>query len=163
MQIWGDIVKEILWVIIVVLIALVSYPLHLFIKMKKNKKRIMKVLNEIYLQVDLKHNLLKQYLEINKDVIEEEKFLEMESILTSYDEKKAKNVKYLKKCNEIYSEYMFSFDDSLMKKTCKESNEQIKSIKDYYNVLVIDYNSYKSNKINSILSKAMFINDESMF
>ena len=155
--------KEIMWIVIVVLVALISYPIQLYIRIYIGKRKINSALNKIHSQVDLKYNLLKEYIVINKDTIEEEKYSEIESKLSNYVPDKNISASSLRDFNEIYSSYMFSFDDSLLKRTCNESNEEIQNIKNHYNSLVGNYNNYKSNKINSILAKAMFIDDETMF
>lgn len=152
----------VVWIIIAIF-AITIYPLQLYIRTRINKKKIKLALNKIHVQVDLKHSLLKQYIEINKDTIDEDKYLEIEGKLANYMANGCGDVNMLKKFNEVYSSYLFSFDDSLLQRKCRESEEMIKNIKVYYNNMVVDYNKYKSNKVNKILSKALFIDDEITF
>ena len=153
---------SIVFVSIVSLVVIV-YPLGIYIKMRTNKSKIKKLMGKIHRQVDFKRDLLKQYLEINRDVIDEEKYTEITSGLNDYRPEKIKDINNLKFLNDLYSKYMVSFDDALMSKTCNESNKEITNIREYYNNLVKDYNKFKSKKINSILSKVMLLDDEVIF
>ena len=149
--------------ICIILFAIIVYPIQLYIKMKINKKKIMIVVNKIYEQVDFKHSLLKEYLEINKDTMEEEKYIEIENELNNYGDRFSKDIVKIKNQNELYCKYMSSFDDGLLNRTCLASEKEIKKEKEKYNNLVNIYNKYKENKINSFLFKVMSIREEKIF
>lgn len=157
--------KEFMWILIgissVLLVLLLIYPSQAYIKMRVNKTKIQNIFLQIEGQVSIKYNLLKEYLEINKDSIDEEKYKEITERLNAYG--RIKNVDILKDFNVIYSYYMHSFDDHLLSKQCKDSEEKIGHIKEYYNELVCFYNRYKSNKINSFVAKVMSIDDEKLY
>ena len=155
--------KEFIWILVVILGLGLCYPLYLYVRMKISKRKITSVLNKIRNQVDFKHSLLKEYVEINKDVIDEDKYMEIEHQLTYYCANKDNTVGDLKKLNEIYAAYMIEFNDGLLKRKCNESEEYITNMKEQYNSLVKGYNEYKSYKVNAILSKVMFIKDENIF
>lgn len=159
--------NEISWIFLGVfsalLIALIVYPSQVYVKMRLNKTKIRNTFLQIEGQVGIKNNLLKEYIEINKDTISEEKYKEISERLNSYSFNGNKSVDSLKDFNDAYSHYMKSFDDALLHKQCEESQEKINYIKDYYNELVCFYNRYKSNGVNSIVSKVMAIEDEKLY
>ena len=159
--------NELGWIIIGVICALViafiAYITQVFIRIIVNKNRIKNTLAQISGQVDVKHNLLKEYLKLNKDGIVDETFNKINVLLNEYESSKEKDVDTLKEFNSSYVTYMKSFDDSLLCKQCDESEEKINYIKEYYNELVCFFNRYKSNGVNVILSKALSINDAKLY
>ena len=165
--IWGEIYMEFIWVIVGIFSAIVIlgfiYPLQMYLKMRANKKKIENILVQIRGQVSIKHSLLKEYIEINKDVIEEDKYNDMIESINHYSSKKSLDIDVLKDFNNYYSYCMKSFDDTLLIHQCNESEEKINYIKDYYNELVDSYNRYKSNGVNLVISKAMSIEDAKLY
>lgn len=157
----SEVIQIVLISFLIVLVAVSIYPVCIYIKMRIHKRKIKKALNSIYNQVDFKYSLLKEYLEINKDEIEEEKYEEISEQLLNFNFKNKINVRKLKTLNEIYSRYLTSFDDSLLNRTCKESEEKIGRLRGYYNALVGIHNHYnKATKINSVISKALLVCEE---
>lgn len=157
--------NKFIWILIgvslVVIGALLIYPSQVYIKMRSSKTKIRNILKQIEGQVSIKHSLLKEYLEINKDSMTEEKYNEIYLKLKEYG--CDKNIEILKDFNQTYSEYMYSFDDNLLNNQCKNSEEKIGYIKEYYNELVSSYNNYKANKINNFVAKIMSIKDEQLY
>ena len=151
-----------LGVISAILIALIAYPSQVFIKMRVNKSKINNIYSQIKAQVDIKHSLLKEYIEINKDSINEEKYNIINDKISSYIVN-AKSIDTLKDYNNFYANYMNDLEDDLLMHQCKESEEKISHIREYYNELVCFYNTYKSNGVNSILSKVLSIGDEKLY
>ena len=160
----SEVVVIILISLVIVLATLSIYPIYICIKMIVHKRKIKRALNVIYSQVDFKYSLLKEYLEINKDEIESEKYDEISEQLIHFNFNSKINVKKLKTLNETYSRYLTSFDDSLLNRTCRESEEKIGRIRGYYNALVGIHNNYnKSTKINSVISKALLVGEETKY
>lgn len=152
-----------LGIILTFLIVSIGYLVIIVFKLNSHKKKIKNTMIQIRGQVDVKFNLLKEYMEINKDSILEDKVMEITDKLNTYDLNKLLDIEEIKTFNDIYGDYMNSFDDSLLSRKCKESDEKIGYIKDYYNELVNQYNNYKSNKVNLVLSKAFSIEDEKLY
>ncbi len=139
------------------------YPIVMYIKMRVNKKKLENILAQIRGQVSIKHSLLKEYIEINKDIIEEEKYTNIIESINHYSSKKILDIDGLKRFNKYYVNCMNSFDDSLLINQCNESELKINYIKEYYNELVCSYNSYKSNGLNAVLAKVMSIEDAKLY
>ena len=159
--------NELGWIIVGVIFALViasiSYVVQVFVRINVNKNKIKNTLAQISGQVDVKHNLLKEYIKINKDGIVDETFNKINSVLNEYENYKGMDIDTLKEFNTSYVLYLKSFDDSLLCKQCDESEEKINYIKEYYNELVCFFNRYKSNGVNVILSKALSIDDAKLY
>jgi uncharacterized membrane protein YgaE (UPF0421/DUF939 family) len=159
--------NEFIWVLIgicsALLIAFIVYLNQAYIKIYHHRKKIKNILMQIRGQVEVKHTLLKEYLEINKDLITDKKYKEISDKLNAYNLISASNIDSLKEFNDLYAYYMKSFNDNLLIKQCDESEEKINYIKDYYNELVCYYNRYKSSGFNSFLAKAMAIADEKLY
>lgn len=158
----SEFVFVILGVLFALLIVVIAYPSQMFIKMRINKNKINNIYSQIKTQVDIKHSLLKEYIEINKDSINEEKYYEINEKINSYT-RNVNSVDILKDYNDVYAYYMNNLEDDLLIKQCGESEEKISHIRGYYNELVCYYNRYKSNGINSFLSKALSIDDEKLY
>ena len=159
--------KELSWVFIGIGSALfvlgILYLGYLLINMYIHRNRIRSILVQIRGQVDIKHDLLREYIEINRDSIEEEKYDDLSTKLNMYKSSNLVEVNVLKDFNDYWNYYMKSFDDHLLSSQCDEGEVKINHIKDYYNELVCFFNNYKSNKVNSLLSKAMSIRDEKLY
>jgi hypothetical protein len=159
--------SELVWILIGVFTTLVvvcvTYILQVWIKITINRNKIKNTLVQITGQVDLKHNLLKEYIKLNKESIVKETFIKITNTLNEYEKNLFKDVDCLKDYNSYYVDYMKTFDDSLLHKQCDESEEKINYIKEYYNELVCSYNNYKSIGINSFVSKALSIDDAKLY
>ena len=107
--------------------------------------------------------MLKEYVEINRDSIVEEKRVSINEKLNAYNSQDDKDIEILKEFNEVYVDYMRSFDDSLLNKQCDESEEKINYIKEYYNELVSFHNQYRATGINVVFAKAFSISDEKIY
>lgn len=158
----NEFVLVLLGIACALIVALIAYPSQVFIKMRTNRNKINNIFAQIKGQVDIKHTLLKEYIEINKDSIGEEKFNIINEKINSY-KMSVKNVDTLKDYNDMYAYYMKSFDDNLLINQCNESEEKINHIKEYYNELVYFYNRYKASPVNSFLAKALSIEDEKLY
>jgi hypothetical protein len=159
--------SELGWILIGVfttlLVVCVAYVVQVWVKIIINKNKIKNTLVQITGQVDLKHNLLKEYIKLNKESIVKETFNKITTTLNEYENNLNKDVDYIKDYNSYYVNYMKDFDDSLLHKQCDESEEKINYIKEYYNELVCSYNNYKSIGINSFVSKALSIEDAKLY
>ena len=144
-------------------ISVFVYILQVCVKLFNNKNKIKKTLVQIKGQVDVKHDLLKEYVEINRDSIVEEKRVSINEKLNAYNSQDDKDIEILKEFNEVYVDYMRSFDDSLLNKQCDESEEKINYIKEYYNELVSFHNQYRATGINVVFAKAFSISDEKIY
>lgn len=159
----SEIMAIILGITLAFLTIIIGYVLQVFIKMHNNKVKIRNTLIQIKGQVDIKYKLLKEYVDINKDSILEDKLKTINEKLNDYNLYESKDINSLKTFNSLYVEYMKSFDDSLLNKQCDESEDKINYIKDYYNELVSNHNSYKSNGLSLFLSKAFSLEDEKTY
>jgi len=160
-------VQEISWIIIGVFsaafIVLLTYLVQVYVKIRIHKNRIKNILSQIKGQVNIKHDLLREYIEINKDSMEQEKYEDVINKLRLYKSSDDINVNELKDFNEYCNYHLRSFDDNLLLKQCEESEVKINHIKSYYNEVVCFYNNYKSNKLNGVVSKTLDIKDAALY
>ena len=159
--------NELFWMIFgiasALIVLLLAYPGQIYIKMKINKNKIKNTLVQIRGQIEIKHDLLKEYLEINKDSIDGNIYEAVTNKLCSYNYKNEWDIEILKDFNNYYLHQLKSFDDNLLSRHCDESETKIACIKDYYNELVYGFNNYKSNGFNYFVAKAMSIEDEKLY
>ena len=159
--------QEISWIIVGVFsaafIVLLTYLIQVYVKIRIHKTRIKNILSQIRGQVNIKHDLLREYVEINKDSIEQEKYDDVINKLSLYKSNNEIGVVELKDFNEYCNIHLKSFDDTLLVKQCEESEVKINHIKSYYNEVACFFNNYKSNKLNGIVSKAMDIEDATLY
>ena len=159
--------NELFWIIFgiacTLVVLLIVYLCQVYIKMRVNKKKIKNTLVQIRGQVEIKHDLLKEYVEINKDSMDVDQYESYVNKLGSYNYNNEWNVDVLKEFNEYYNYHLRNFNDDLLIKQCDESELKIGYIKDYYNELVYGFNEYKSNGLNYFLAKAMSIEDEKLY
>lgn len=144
-------------------IAIFVYFLYSYLKINVHHTKIKNTLAQIRGQVDIKYDLLKQYIELNKDSINEDRYIDFNNVLNLYKNSNEIDVESLKDFNISCNYYLKSFQDTLLIKQCDESEEKIEHIKDYYNELVCFFNRLKSNGFNSFLARAMSIKDEKLY
>ena len=159
--------SEIVWislgVLSAILVGVIAFVIQILVRIKINKSKIKNTLIQIRGQVEIKHDLLKEYLEMNKDLIDADVYVNLNNKLNSYRYKKEFNIDTIKEFNDFYSYHLNNFNDNLLIKQCKESDLKIDYIKDYYNELVSYFNEYKSNGVNYFFAKAMAIEDEKLY
>lgn len=149
-------------IISALIFTFVGYIIYTYIRLRIHKNKIRNIYSQIKGQVNIKHVLLKEYIEMNKDEIDEKIYSDIQEKLIRYNHE-SNDIDNLKEHNYAFNHYMKSLNDDLLSRQCNKAEEKINHIKGYYNEVVNFYNNYKSNKVNSFVAKTLDFNDEKVY